>query len=220
MAQWLKILAAGSWLTRTVIIGPLVDSVDATKEEGLTITSGEVMLWKQGGTSFNAKNESSAAVHRGFGMYSVLLDETDLNTLGMLEIAVFESGIMVATKSFMVVPANVWDSYFSTDKLQVDTVELNSVAASAAKLERSASTIVLGTVETGSNPSTVTYFEAADFTEATADHMIGRVVIFTSGVLIYQATDITDYALVGSNGAFTVTALTEAAGDGDTFVVV
>lgn len=77
-----------------------------------------------------------------------------------------------------------------------------------------------GTVDTGSFSATTTEFEADDITEATADHYIGRVIVFTSGVLRYQATDITDYALSGANGHFTVTALTEAPGNNDTFVVV
>ena len=215
MAIWLKKDTA-----TTIVVGPLVDSATAANEEALTISSGEVLLWKQGGTSFGAKNEATAATHRSYGMYTVPLDATDTNTLGQLIVGVYESGILTARHDFEVVPANVWDSHYGADKLQVDTVELNSVAASAAKLERSASAIVRGTVSTASNPATITYFEATDITEATADHYIGRVVIFTSGSLIYQATDITDYALVGSNGAFTVSALTEAPGNADTFVIV
>ena len=44
------------------------------------------------------------------------------------------------------------------------------------------------------------------------------VVIFTSGNLLRQATVITDYT--GSTSVYTVTALTEAAANGDTFVIV
>ena len=68
--------------------------------------------------------------------------------------------------------------------------------------------------------ATTTAFEADDITEATADHYIGRIIIFTSGALQYQATDITDYELSGSNGKFTVSALTEAAGNNDTFIII
>ena len=93
-------------------------------------------------------------------------------------------------------------------------------STAAAKLALSAGTIVAGTVDTGSFSATTTAFEADDITEATADHYIGRIIIFTSGALQYQATDITDYELSGSNGKFTVSALTEAPGNNDTFIII
>lgn len=100
-----------------------------------------------------------------------------------------------------------------------DVVELNGVSAAAARLALSAGTILPGTVDDTVAPTT-TEFEADDITEATADHFIGRVIIFTSGALQYQATDITDYALAGGKGHFTVTALTEAPANDDTFIIV
>lgn len=213
MATWLRQSTA-----TTIVVGPLVDSADASAETGLTITQSEVLLWKQGGAGFSAKNESTSATHRSYGMYTVPLDATDTNTLGQLIVGVYELGILVARHDYMIVPANVWDSMFGADKLFVDTVELNSVAASAANLERSASVIVRGTVTNSGHSPTTTEFKLSDVTEATDDHMIGRVVIFTSGALLRQATVITDY--VGSTSVYTVTALTEAPTSGDTLVIV
>ena len=46
----------------------------------------------------------------------------------------------------------------------------------------------------------------------------GRIIIWTSGVLINQATDITDYT--GTGGVLTFTATTEAPSNTDTFVIV
>lgn len=95
-------------------------------------------------------------------------------------------------------------------------------AAAAAKLATSAGTIVTGTVDTvtNSHTPTATEFQADDITEATADHFNGRIVIFTSGALQNQATDITDYEAVGGIGQFTVTALSEAPANDDTFIIV
>jgi len=104
------------------------------------------------------------------------------------------------------------------DAIKVITDALG--ATGAARLALSAGQIVPGTVDTASTASTTTTFEADDITEATADHYNGRIVVWTSGVLAGQATDITDYSLVGSNGSFTVTAMTEAPGNNDTFIVV
>jgi hypothetical protein len=76
--------------------------------------------------------------------------------------------------------------------------------------------ILEGLVDTTVAPST-TVFESDIITEATADHFIGRVVVFMSGALSRQATTITDYALNGGRGQFTVVALTEAPGNTDRF---
>lgn len=211
----------------TIVLGPFLDDTDGvTPETGLTIAQSDVLLWKQGGTGFSAKNESTAATHRSNGMYTVPLDTTDTGTLGQLVVSVSDGGAAAACpvwEKYQVVPANVWDSLFSTDKLQVDAVELNSVAASAANLERSASSIVRGTVynDSGTYAASTTVFYSDDVTTATADHWIGRVVIFTSGTLAGQATSITDYALTAATyGTFTVDALTSAPADNVTFVIV
>jgi hypothetical protein len=103
-------------------------------------------------------------------------------------------------------------------------VELGTsqTAAWASQLEASAGQIIEATVDTAVNghTPTTTEFQADDVTEATADHFNGRIVIFTSGVLAGQATDITDYVAVGGIGQFTVTAMTEAPANNDTFVIV
>lgn len=85
-----------------------------------------------------------------------------------------------------------------------------------------ANSVVIGTVDTVTNghTPTVTEFQADDVTEATADHYNGRLILFTSGNLMNQMTSITDYAAVGGIGQFTVTALTEAPANNDTFVIL
>ena len=95
-------------------------------------------------------------------------------------------------------------------------------AAAAAKLALSSNTIVSGTVDTATNSHTPTTseFQADDITEATADHYVGRIVIFTSGALANQATDILDYEAVGGIGQLTVTPLTEAPANDVTFIIV
>jgi len=87
-------------------------------------------------------------------------------------------------------------------------------------MQKAGSTIVTGTVSHDNTVATTTVFYSDDITEATADHYNGRIVIFTSGPLKDQATDITDYELDTGEGKFTVTALTEAPGDNVTFVIV
>jgi hypothetical protein len=57
-----------------------------------------------------------------------------------------------------------------------------------------------------------------NLTEATDDHYNGRIVIWTSGVLVGQATNITDYN--GTTKMLTYTAITEAPTAADTFIIV
>jgi len=97
----------------------------------------------------------------------------------------------------------------------VDVVSISTSTAAADNLEASAEVIITGAAETGTLSTTVM---TTDLTEATDDHYIGRVIIWTSGVLLGQATDITDYA--GSAGTLTYTAVTEAPSNGDTFLIL
>jgi len=75
-------------------------------------------------------------------------------------------------------------------------------------------------VDTGGASATTTMFETSSITEATADHYIGKRVYFTSGVLQYQGSKITDYALNSGRGRFTVETLTDAPSNADAFIIV
>ena len=104
--------------------------------------------------------------------------------------------------------------------MTVDAIKISGSSDAADKLEASAETMITGTVSWDNTNATTTIIYCDDITEATADHYIGRLMVFTSGDLIRQMTDITDYALVAAEGQFTVTALTEAPADNVTFIIV
>src|SRR5574341_1854912 len=115
MACWLKQSTAVD-----IGIGPFVDSTDGvTAETGLTLSQADFRLKKNNG-AWAQKNESTTAPHEANGWYECSLDATDTNTLGILIVAVNESGALPVWREFLVVPANVYDSWFSTDLLQVD----------------------------------------------------------------------------------------------------
>jgi hypothetical protein len=97
----------------------------------------------------------------------------------------------------------------------VNVTKINGIANAAARLAQSAATIVNGTAITGTLSTTQM---TTDLTEATNDHYKGRVIIWTSGSLINQATDITAYN--GTTKMLTYTATTEAPANGDTFIIV
>lgn len=105
-------------------------------------------------------------------------------------------------------------------EIELDKVDYRS--ANWSKFDASTGQIVIGTVDTATNSHTptTTVFQADDITEATADHYNSRLIIFTSGVLIGQATTITDYSAVGGIGQFTVSTMTDAPSNDDTFIIV
>src|SRR3990172_648903 len=112
-------------------LGPFVDNVDGfTPETGLTISQADTRLKKNDG-DWAQKNEATTLVHEENGWYRCLLDTTDTATLGVLLVAVNETGALPVWREFHVIPANVYDSMFSTDLLQVDVTQWLGVAPDA-----------------------------------------------------------------------------------------
>lgn len=131
-----------SWLKQstavTVKIGPFVDEDDGkTAETGLTLTQADVRLSKNGG-DMAQKNNSSSCTHDEIGVYDCSLSTTDTNTLGVLDLFVHESGALPVAHSYMVLPANVWDSLFGADALQVHAVEIAANLITATALDATA----------------------------------------------------------------------------------
>lgn len=126
MARWIKQSTSAD-----VPIGPFVDPTDGfTAETALTLTQPDIRLKKNAG-AWAQKNAAQTLSHEENGYYEVTLDATDTNTLGLLRLAVNESGALPIWEDFLVVPANVYDSLFSTDFLQVDATQLLGSAFAA-----------------------------------------------------------------------------------------
>jgi len=101
------------------------------------------------------------------------------------------------------------------------SADVGSIAASveaATDLAAIAASAVRGTVDTAAFSATVTAFES-DITAAVADSYNGNYLKFTSGALSGIATEITDYALAGGKGHFTVVALPLAPSHSDAFFI-
>jgi hypothetical protein len=108
----------------------------------------------------------------------------------------------------------------SNNIVGIDVAKINGNASSAIRLALSSAVIIPGTIDTTGFSPTTTEFEADDITEATTQHYNGRVIIFTSGALLGQATSISNYSLVSGRGHFTVVALTEAPLNNETFIII
>jgi len=118
----------------TVKIGPFVDSTDGvTAETGLTISQADVRLSKNG-ADIAQKTEATSCTHDEIGVYNCPLDATDTGTLGRLQLWVAEAGALPVFHEFMVCPANVWDSLFGADALQVHANEITAGLITAAAI--------------------------------------------------------------------------------------
>lgn len=95
-------------------------------------------------------------------------------------------------------------------------------AAVVARLTAHANAVIAVVIGTGSTTTSIVLDPSTGVNggapPSTNDTFNGRVLVITSGALIHQATDITDY--VGSTGTLTVTALTGSAAAGVTAVIV
>jgi hypothetical protein len=128
--QWLKQSTAA-----TVKIGPFLDSTDGdTEETGLTIAQADVRLSKNGG-NIAQKAEATSCTHDELAIYGCPLGTTDTDTLGRLQLWVHEGGALLVWHEFMVVPANVWDSFFGADYLHINVAEISEDATAANNAE-------------------------------------------------------------------------------------
>jgi hypothetical protein len=95
-------------------IGPFLDAADGvTPETGLTITQPDVRL-KKNSAAWAQKNAAQTLSHEENGFYEVTLDATDTNTLGMMRLAVFESGAAPVWEDFRVITQAEWDAKYAT----------------------------------------------------------------------------------------------------------
>ena len=137
------------WLKQSTAIdigfGPFLDETDGrTVETALTITQADVRLKKNSG-NWAQKNETTSATHEENGWYEIKLNATDTDTLGTLLIAVNESGALPVWAEFMVVPTNIWDSYFATDLLQVDLTQIGGNVVNTGLAQLGVNAVQIGT---------------------------------------------------------------------------
>jgi hypothetical protein len=152
----------------TVMIGEFLDDTDGkTAEGGLTLTNSDIYLSKNG-EAYAGKHESSSATSDVslVGWYACPLDGTDTSASGILQLAVHVSGALPVWHSWMVVPANVYDSAVSgTDLLNVNADDLlNTIVDGSYDLQTILQVLaaVLAGKVSGGGTSTITFRDLAD----------------------------------------------------------
>ncbi len=102
-----------STASQEILLGPFVDSTDGnTQETALSIANTDIKIWKEGGTTEASKN-SGGATHIASGRYYAVLDATDTDTVGKLEVNVHVSGALAVRREFMVLEEAVYDALFA-----------------------------------------------------------------------------------------------------------
>lgn len=115
--------------TITLNMGPFVDKTDGVTEETALTLDVEV---SKNGAAFGNRNSATAITHDVTGWYRVELDTTDTNTLGRLLVKAHDAAnALPVWVECMVMPANVWDSLYGADKLDVNVEEWNATAVPA-----------------------------------------------------------------------------------------
>lgn len=107
---------------KTIRLGPFVDATDGvTPETGLAAAM--VVYVSKNNGAFAARNSATAITYDRDGFYAVELDATDTNTLGELQV---EVSLPVTHgpvfRSYSVVPANVYESFYGTEFLEISPV--------------------------------------------------------------------------------------------------
>jgi len=102
-----------STASQEILLGRFVDSVDGnTQETALTIAAADIKLFKGGTTTLVDKN-SGGATHVASAMYSAVLDATDSNTVGELEVHVHVAGALSVMRRYYVLEEAIYDALFA-----------------------------------------------------------------------------------------------------------
>lgn len=118
--------------TQDIILGPVVDATDGvTPLTGLTLSASDVLI-SVNGNAIDQITDTTDPTHDMLGFYLASLNATDTDTLGRLLVILDATGACPLWQEYMVVPANVYDSLFGSDKLQVDAVQVEGTDATDA----------------------------------------------------------------------------------------
>ena len=165
-------------------------------------------------TGFSLANGSIVAATFAAGAINaaaIATDAIDADALKADAIAAIQSGLSTHDAAAVKTAIEAGGSSLALIKAVTDAL----TSAAATKLALSAGTIITGAAAAGTLSTTQM---TTNLGEATDDHYNGRILIWTSGVLQNQASDITDYD--GGTKMLTFTAVTEAPSAADTFVIV
>jgi hypothetical protein len=112
------------------VLGPFLSDEDGkTARTDLTIANTDIILHKTGASTFVVKS-AEAATHLAKGLYLVVLNTTDTNTAGPLDIYVHVTGALPIKKECTVLPQAVYDAKYAGAYQAVNVVQIEGSDAS------------------------------------------------------------------------------------------
>ncbi|NIS69993.1 MAG: hypothetical protein GTO12_13935 [Proteobacteria bacterium] len=124
----------------TILIGPFVDEADGvTPISNVTLSGADAAeIMKHDGSTF-VDISSLTFSHKQDGWYTLALTSSELDTPGRATVVISDADLCLPVwKDLMVLPANVWDSKYGTDKLEVDIVQCGGSAVAAGAIPNAA----------------------------------------------------------------------------------
>ena len=101
--------------------------------DDLTIEDSHIRVSKAG-ANFIDKNETTNAAHDEAGFYVVILNTTDTNTVGELQIACHMSGALPVFKTFQVVEEAIYDAVFAASATLITKIDAIDTVVDAVKV--------------------------------------------------------------------------------------
>jgi hypothetical protein len=201
-----------STASQEVLIGPFLDDADGkTAETGLTIANTDIKVWKTGGTTEASKN-SGGGTHIAAGRYYAVLDATDTDTIGPLEINVAVSGALPVKLRCCVLDEAVFDALFGTVALATATNITANVANGVTVTTNNDKT---GYSLTTAPPTAVENADALLGRNVAGGSSTGRLVkealyALRNKVVVSGGNTMTVYATDDTNAAWTASVTTTA----------
>jgi len=213
----MDVLAGSTDVTTYFHLRLAADGLDAT---GLTIT-GMDLQYTRSGAAPSAKVDATAlaATDSAHGdNQAIEVDATDQPGVYRIDWpdAAFAAGAREVILTVKVATAFTESLRVNLTPVPANMTEISGSGAAADNLEDSSLTIYRGEVTSGT-PTTTTLIDSG-LTQAGTDHWKGRVIIFRTGTLAKQATDIT--AFDPATDELTFSALSAAPTVGDFYVIV
>lgn len=195
-----------STASQEILLGPFVDSTDGnTAETALTIANTDINIFKEGATTLATKN-SGGATHISGGYYYAVLDATDTNTVGQLEVHVKVSGALAVKREYQVVEEAIYDAVYAASANGMTATHKNWLGAIAGKTADTTTRAEINATTAGA-----TYNETTDSLEALRDR--GDAAWITGTVVVGQVpsgvgeTTLRNY--VGENKTWTIATVDE-----------
>lgn len=115
-----------------VPVGPMVDATDGfTLETSIALATTEAYLYKHDAAAAVDLGTATLSAHLGGGVYNLSLTASHTDTLGLLTLEVHDAAARPFRVSFMVLPANIYDSLIGgTDYLLTDVFQINGNVSS------------------------------------------------------------------------------------------